>query len=492
MTETRDAEPPFVQNVTVVNGFAYGITGADIVVFGDGRPVYLLVNWQARPPEVDRQWLRTLPSRMLNARYALVPFVGRDDELSHLRQWRDSGPELAVRWLYAPGGQGKTRLAAEFATESAAAGWKVIAALHGQDAALPAPGSQDLRLDDAAGLLVLVDYADRWQMSNLTWLLQNRLLHQAGRRTRVLMTARTADAWPMVRHVLDTYQADASSQSLSPLAKDGPERSDMFKAARDSFAAVYELPDTVGIEPPGQLSDPEFGLPLALHMAALAAVDARATGRRLSLSIADTTTYLLDREELHWVQMEAQGSNDLKTEIRALTERFIYGRDVPEPLLPQVADASVYRAAILLQHALNSADLAVVSAATQMWQRILLYTPADHPDRAGRLSNLGVALQTRFERTGDPADLDAAIATVKEAIQAAPAGHPDRAAMLSNLGVALRARFERTGDPADLDAAIATVKEAIQAAPAGQLDLLNNLQAARDLYQSLKRQGQDG
>jgi hypothetical protein len=582
VTETRDAEPPFVRNVTAVSGFAYGIIGADIVVFGDGRPVYVLVNWQTRPPEVSRQWLRALPSRMLNARYALVPFIGRDDELSRLRQWRDSGPELTVRWLYAPGGQGKTRLATEFANESAAAGWKVIAALRGQYADLPAPGSQDLRTDDAAGLLILVDYADRWPMSDLSWLLQNRLLHRAGRRTRVLMTARTSNAWPAVRHILDTYRAGTSSQSLPPLAKDGRERSDMFKAARDSFAAVYELPDTAGIEPPVQLTDPEFGLPLAVHMAALAAVDARATGRQLSLNTADTTTYLLDREELEWFRSEVQGENDLNAQIRALTERFIYGRDVPEPLLPQVADVSVYRAAILLQHALNSADLAVVSAATEMWQRILLYTPADHPDRAGRLSNLGVALQTRFERTGDPADLDAAIATVREAIQAtsaedpdragrlsnlsvalqasfgrtgdpadldaaitavgeaiqaapaghpdraamlsnlgvalrarfertgdpadldaaitavgeaiqaAPTGHPDRAAMLSNLGVALRARFERTGDPADLDAAITAVGEAIQAVPAGQPELLENLEAARDLYQSLKRQGQYG
>jgi hypothetical protein len=45
-TESGDPEPPFVRNITGVSGFAYGVIGADIHVFGDGQPVYLLANWQ--------------------------------------------------------------------------------------------------------------------------------------------------------------------------------------------------------------------------------------------------------------------------------------------------------------------------------------------------------------------------------------------------------------------------------------------------------------
>jgi hypothetical protein len=78
-------------------------------------------------------------------------------------------------WLHGPGDQGKTRLATQFAAESAAAGWKVIAAFHGPDADRPEPGSQDLRSEGAAGLLVIVDYADRWLLTNLTWLFKNTL-----------------------------------------------------------------------------------------------------------------------------------------------------------------------------------------------------------------------------------------------------------------------------------------------------------------------------
>ena len=214
---------------------------------------------------------------MLNARRAVVPFTGRDVELAQLRQWRDSGPRLAVRWLHGPGGQGKTRLAAQFATESAAAGWKVVAAFHGPDADRPEPGSQDMRLDGAAGLLMIVDYADRWLLTNLTWLLKNALLHQTGVVTRVLMVARTAEPGRGPRH-----PGHLPGRYLQPvpasLAEESGERSSMFNTARDSFAAVYQLPGTAGIKRPGQLDDPEFGLTLAVHMAALVAVDATRQG----------------------------------------------------------------------------------------------------------------------------------------------------------------------------------------------------------------------
>ena len=81
------------------------------------------------------------------------------------------------------------------------------------------------------------------------------------------------------------------------------------------------------------------------------------------------------------------------------------------------------------------------------------------------LSNLGNALQARFERTGQQADLDQAITRLSEAVDAAPADHPDRPGYLSNLGAALQARFERTGQQADLDQAITRLSEAVDATP---------------------------
>jgi len=308
MSEFDDPEKPFAQDVTAVNGFAYGVIGADIHVFGSGLPLYLLANWQAEP-KADREWLRQQPSRMLNARRAVVPFTGRDGELAQLVQWRDSSRRLAVRWLHAPGGQGKTRLAAKLAEDSAAAGWKVIAAFDGPGADRPEAGSQDMTLRGAAGLLVIVDYADRWLLTNLTWLFKNALLHQAGVATRVLMVARTADAWPRIHAILDARQADVSRQSLPALPAGSGERADMFTTARDSFAAIYRLAGSARIGVPGHLTGDDFGLILAVHLAALAAVDARARGTEAPPDMAGLTMYLLNREQLHWGRLYNDGAS---------------------------------------------------------------------------------------------------------------------------------------------------------------------------------------
>lgn len=154
---------------------------------------------------------------------------------------------------------------------------------------------------------MVVDYADRWLLTNLTWLFKNALLHKTGVATRILMLARTANAWPRIRGILDTYQAGTSSQPLAPLPPGTGERTGMFTVARDSFAAHYDLPDPSGIDPPGPLDAAGFGLTLAVHMAALVAVDAHVTGRRPPRDMAGLTIYLLDREHLHWARLYGGG-----------------------------------------------------------------------------------------------------------------------------------------------------------------------------------------
>ena len=50
-----------VQHVTAVSGFAYGVIGADIHVFANGLPLYLLSEWQ-REPASDATGFATCPA----------------------------------------------------------------------------------------------------------------------------------------------------------------------------------------------------------------------------------------------------------------------------------------------------------------------------------------------------------------------------------------------------------------------------------------------
>lgn len=86
-------------------------------------------------------------------------------------------------------------------------------------------------------------------------------------------------------------------------------------------------------------------------------------------------------------------------------------------------------------------------------------------DRAARLSNLGLALQARYESAGHLSDLDEAIALHRRAIEVASAADPSSARHLSNLGVALRLRYESIANPGDLDLAIGVTRSAVEATP---------------------------
>ena len=90
-------------------------------------------------------------------------------------------------------------------------------------------------------------------------------------------------------------------------------------------------------------------------------------------------------------------------------------------------------------------------------------TPADHPDRPGCCPTSGRAAgPVRTHRAaGGPGPGHHRLRGRRR--------HPGRPphAVLSNLGTALLARFGRTGQQADLDQAITTSREAVDATPAG-------------------------
>jgi tetratricopeptide (TPR) repeat protein len=108
-------------------------------------------------------------------------------------------------------------------------------------------------------------------------------------------------------------------------------------------------------------------------------------------------------------------------------------------------------------------------------------TPPNHPSRPEYLSNLGIALQVRFEGTGQQTDLDRAIALGRDAMSATP-NHPK---YLSNLGAALQTRFRYTGRSSDLDEAIAVGRKAVSATPPGRPSRSKRLSNLGTALQSL-------
>ncbi|MDG4834798.1 tetratricopeptide repeat protein [Solwaraspora sp. WMMD1047] len=317
-----------------------GLPG-DVVVGGRrqdvvaGRDAYvirrdLIINQTGVPPfTVDRfvdlpaaglgelTESRGQPSRLLTARRQAIVFTGRTGELDALRRWRDDPAVRRVWAWHGPGGQGKTRLAQEWGRLSAAAGWRVAVAGH-HDAAPPEEDAKPLGTPwrwlpaGRRGLLLLVDYAERWPVHDLLRLLAD--CRTRAPKVRVLLLARSVDWWPTITAELPRlgYTAgtsDGEPRLLAALAGDGPGRRVLFEAACQRFAEIYQ-PDRPARgwpgrwEPPGDLGDDRvYGTTLGIHMMALATVDACTRQTVPPGSAGDVTRYLLDRERAYWARL---------------------------------------------------------------------------------------------------------------------------------------------------------------------------------------------
>ncbi|WP_438319541.1 hypothetical protein ACSHWO_36165 (plasmid) [Streptomyces sp. HUAS TT3] len=153
------------------------------------KPAYRIEGFPAAPRPVRARALAEQPSRLLRATHEVVPFTGRGTDLTELARWRDDPAEhLAVRLVHGPGGQGKTRLASHFADLSRRAGWTVWQAIVNETGADPVDARPLRNL--GSGVLLVVDYAERWPTSDLHGLLRDPLLHRAGVPVRILLLAR--------------------------------------------------------------------------------------------------------------------------------------------------------------------------------------------------------------------------------------------------------------------------------------------------------------
>ena len=87
------------------------------------------------------------------------------------------------------------------------------------------------------------------------------------------------------------------------------------------------------------------------------------------------------------------------------------------------------------------------------WEALEL-RPVFHPDRSLSLTNLALALWTRFRQSAQHKDLEEAILLHREALELLPAPHPHRYMSLDSLASALFTRFKQSGGHEDLEKAI--------------------------------------
>ncbi|MFF5295931.1 ATP-binding protein [Paractinoplanes globisporus] len=278
------------------------------------------------------------PSRLLNAGNRVVRFTGREEEIADLTAWRDGGGAVAVRLVHGGAGQGKTRLAHRFAELSRAGGWMALRARHSREASVrPIEMGTRKSLVAAGPILVLVDYAERWPLSDLLALLLDRRLH-GGPALRVLMLARpVGNWWHALTHGLSkALGVRADNVEIAPLGATQGDSARAFEVARACFA------EALGTSDPGGPSPEVEGSVLTIHMAALAQVLAARRGDTPPTDPAQLSAYLLSRERSHWQSM--------------------YGNDRRISSPPEVMGRAVYIAA--LARALDRDTAAAILAST--------------------------------------------------------------------------------------------------------------------------------
>ena len=332
MTGTGAESGQLVTGVVADNVIQIKDVTGDVTVLVN-RPLYRLEQLAGERAGLSVEQARAQPSRMLLARFEVVPFAGRRGFLQRLLGWLQEAGPVSVRLVHGPGGQGKTRLAVHFAREYATE-WTTWQA---RQRLVPSQGPDRLAMPDpAAGVLVIVDYADRWAPSHLQALIAD--LRAQIRRIpgapplRFLLLARSAGFWwSGLENLLDAeYDIPASAMGL-PLLGEDVDRDQLFAAACDWFASRMGVTRATQIPFSAELNKPIFGHVLTVHMAALAAVDAHYHGAAPPQDPQRISAYLLKRERAHWHELHVRAENPLLTSPQVMS-RAVFIATLAGPL----------------------------------------------------------------------------------------------------------------------------------------------------------------
>ena len=341
----RDQRPTYAQH-NRATGAVYAVQHGDQFNWTfEGSPAYRIEPFKsARPfltPEVAARW----PSRLLDARYGIVPFLGRTTELADLDDWLTSAAPAAYRLITGSGGEGKTRLAHEFAARHADQ-WAVALPRHRLHQSVGMFEAPQLTAADG-GLLLVVDYAERWPVSDLLDLLN---VHSRIERLRVLFLARTdLGWWDDVEQAIGDLGVVADHVPLAPLGSQvGP--ASLQGEALDAFVPQVQgaVADRVRLPPAGDVG--AAGFVLTILMGVLAAVLASAEGEAAPHTPAEVPAYLLRRERRGWREF-IEGHSELRVSAAQLARAvFVAG------LVPSVPYAVAVEALVRAAVALGEAD----------------------------------------------------------------------------------------------------------------------------------------
>jgi len=252
------------------------------------------------PPPADPTKAQT-PGSLLAADIEAVKFIGRTKILDDLRAWRDSPAKFAINLIVGEGGQGKTRLARQFAAQARSNDWVVVftrvAAMRGADDIDRNNIGHALASTVRASsrpILLIADYAET-HPDDIGAIADELMVSAPQSHVRVLLLARAAGAW--WRNLADAMHADtAQLVELPPLTDSITERKLAYAIAVNGLAPHLDLLSTPPVDKPGQmswqlaasrlasdppdLSDARFGNALTLQIAALIDLLSQVSGDR--------------------------------------------------------------------------------------------------------------------------------------------------------------------------------------------------------------------
>jgi tetratricopeptide (TPR) repeat protein len=305
-------------------------------------------SFQPVPPNLQNE----PPSLPLRPEYGIVPFVGRDAELSGLRDWcLASGSQ--VHLLTGPGGTGKTRLAAELCRAMSAVGW--VAGFLRERLAIEAV--RRLSAVDES-VLIVVDYAEsRVDLIELLEEVDQFEVH--GIQLRLLLIARNEGRW---RDELTTKSftterllGRAGKTALASLVRD---RDSTALAILEAFAAFADALSVQVAQPQVVTHFPEAEVILHAQAAALLSLlelDSSASDSQVESTQPTKSPLLglLHHEQRYWAANAAAhfttGPPSLRTQTRAVALASLMGATAESEAvevasrLPELSDAASER-----------------------------------------------------------------------------------------------------------------------------------------------------